>query len=89
MASGIHSKIYDDFNFINKMEFFSRNPEIDATLRKLTLTHLAPAFIFLLFGYFISFLALIGEILLHRKNLRHSKVLKTRKRNKVHDENSM
>ena len=74
MASGIHSKIINDGNFLSVLKFSLRYPETDDTLRKLSLTDVAPAFVFLLFGYFISFLVLIGEILFQRRNFRHSKV---------------
>ena len=76
MASGIHSKIMNDGKFLNNMKVSLRHPETDTSLRKLTLTDVAPAFIFLLFGYFVSFLAFIGEVFWHQKNLKHSKILK-------------
>ena len=87
MASGIYSKIINDGNFLNVMRFSLRYVEAGDTLRKLTMTDVAPAFIFLLFGYFVSLFVFISEILFHRKNLRHHNTLK--KRNKIHDENSM
>ena len=72
MASGIHSKINSDSNFIQSL-FLSQTQEKETNIRKLTLTDVAPAFIFLLCNYFISSLVFIGEILLARRNLRYSK----------------
>lgn len=68
MASGIRYELYrlSHYNFILSLQLNST--EEYTSKRQLTLTDLAPAFIFLLSGYFISILCLIGEIWSHRKN---------------------
>ena len=72
MASGIYFKIMNNFNFLMSF-YFSGIQEKETSNRKFTLIDVAPAFIFLLCGYFIFFLVFIGEILIARKNLRNSK----------------
>ena len=69
MASGIYFKYFSDFNFFHS--FNVKIEEKETTNRKLTLTDVAPAFIFLLCGYFISFLVFIVELLSKSKNARH------------------
>ena len=59
MASSIYFKIMNDGNFLDVLKCSLRYPDTDDCLRKSTLTDVAPAFIFLLFGYFVSFLALL------------------------------
>lgn len=63
------------------------DPVYEATNRKLTLIDLAPAFIFLLTGYFISFGLLIVEIVSSRKKIIFmKKYQKGRGRNNVSGE---
>ena len=93
MASGIFLKYLSDRNYLWSMKYFykfkalEQNDHSDKT--KLTLTDVAPAFIFLLFGYIMSFIALIGEILLKAKNVNDSMKRKKKKKRKVHSEISV
>ena len=64
------------------MHKFLPEQNIDTEKRILTHTDIAPAFIFLLFGYILSFIALIGEILLKRKNIKQP--IKRKTKRKVH-----
>ena len=68
MASGIYFKYLSDFMFTRSSYFGVLEDE--TTKRKLTLTDLAPAFIFLLCGHFISLLVLCCEIISNRRNRR-------------------
>ena len=77
MASGIYFKYYSDFTFLKSPLF--RITGIERTNRKLTLTDLAPAFIFLLCGYFISLSVLFWEMVSSRRNRRILKKVKTRR----------
>ena len=88
MASGIYLKFINDLNFIQSL-FFSGNQEKETSIRILTLTDVAPAIIFLLCGYIISFLVFIGEILLARKNLRYSNRNKRKRTTKLFIKNSV
>ena len=81
MASGIYFKYWSDF-------IFSRSSSVtimenETTRRKLTLTDLAPAFIFLMCGYFISLLVLFWEIISSRRNRRVIKAFKKRRIRKM------
>ena len=67
------------------MDYFSEEQNDDTDKRKLTLTDLAPAFIFRLSGYIVSFIALICEILLNANNVNQSLKLKR----KIHSELSV
>lgn len=66
MASGIYYKYFNDATFLISLPYILQYTQND-TLRKLTLTDVSPAFIFLLIGYVISTLCLIGEIWSNRK----------------------
>ena len=83
MVSGIFLKYRSDRNFYASMHFL---PELsdDIDKRILTFTDIAPAFIFLLFGYIVSFIALISEILLRKKNANQSKEFKKVEKRKSH-----
>ena len=83
MASGIYFQYLKDKNFLVSVYYFLPNQNDDTDTRKLTLTDLAPAFIFLLFGYVLSFIALIGEILLNRKNMKHAMKRKRKRKRKL------
>ena len=83
MSSGIYFKYFSDYNYV--FSSFTGIRERETQKRKLTLTDVAPAFIFLLCGYFVSFLLLIGEILSKRKKVKYLK----KKRNKVCNEDSV
>lgn len=67
MASGIYTEYVNIANFIMSLVILLEYPEDETDNRKLTLTDVAPAFIFLISGYFISCLVLFGEILFYRK----------------------
>ena len=84
MASGIFFKYYSDVDFWRSIHYFSQEPDNDTGKRKLTLTDVAPAFIFLLSGYIVSLLVLIGEILLNKKNVNQSIKRKMKRKRKVH-----
>lgn len=89
MSSGIDIKYKNDAAFwfwLNKLPEYEEND----TKRKLTLTDVAPAFIFLLCGYFISFLVLIGEICIDRKKkFKYFKNNKKRKNRNLRAEHSV
>ena len=89
MASGIFLKYDSDADFLWSMVYFSQEQDDDFEKRKLTLTDLAPAFIFLLSGYIVSLLVLIGEILLNKKNESQSIKRKMKRKRKVHSEISV
>ena len=72
-ASGILNKYESDGIFYHKVQNMNSTLKNDPSKRKLTLTDVAPAFLCLLFGYFISFLVLIAEILSSRKKATNSK----------------
>ena len=63
VASGLYFKYQNDKSFLLRLPFLLKLSEEDVSKRKLTLTDVAPAFIVLLMGYFVSFFVLIGEIL--------------------------
>ena len=67
MASGIYHKHWNDKVFLSRLSFLSTRSKNDSSQRKLTLTDVALAFLFLTMGYFISVLILIGEILANRR----------------------
>ena len=72
MASGLYSKYMNDKSFILRLRLLLKYQEKETIKRKLTLTDVAPAFIFLLSGYFISFLVFKVEIWIHpRRRMRH------------------
>ena len=80
MASGIYLKYLSDNHFWWSMRYFPQDQNDDTDKRKLTLTDLAPAFIFLLFGWIVSFIVLICEILLNRKNMKQPIRVKEKKK---------
>ena len=63
MASGLYFKNQSDKSFLLRLPFLLTFLEEDTSKRKLTLTDVAPAFIVLLTGYFVSLLVLTVEIL--------------------------
>ena len=67
LASGIYSKYLNDRAFMLRLPRLLKYKESYANKRKLTLKDLAPAFIILLTGYFISFLLLIEEKMVNRR----------------------
>ena len=89
MASGIFLKYKSDRNFWWTRYYFLPEQNDDTDKRKLTLTDLAPAFIFLLFGWIVSFIVFIGEILLNKKNINESMKRKRKRKRKVLSEISV
>ena len=79
MASGLYFKYFSDQIFSGS--FYVGITENETTNRKLTMTDLAPAFILLLCGHFISLLVFCREIVSGRKNRRILKTVKQRRRN--------
>ena len=88
MASGIFLKYFSDVDFWRPMGFLQEQDD-DFEKRKLTLTDVAPAFIFLLSGYIVSLLVLICEILLNKKDVNQSIKHKMKRKRKVHSEISV
>lgn len=87
MASGLYFKYNSDESFFLSMLVRSHDPDYEKpSNRKLTITDVAPAFIFLLSGYFISFLVLIVEIKLYRNKMKFMKINQKRHRRQVYDE---
>ena len=87
LASGLYFKYFSDNNFFFNLKYLQRLDKA-AIKRKLTLIDVAPAFIFLMLGYFISFVVLILELLFNHKKI--SKFLnkcKRRKKRLVHKKN--
>lgn len=66
MASGLYLKYQNDAAFLIRMRRQLKYKAKDTSKRKLTLTDVAPVFIFLIFGNIISFLVLIVEIMSDR-----------------------
>ena len=89
MASIIYLKYLSDGNFLNKMHYFLPEQNDNTDKRKLILTDVAPAFIFLLRKYIVYFIALIGEIFLKRKNIKRPMKRKRKRKRKVHSEISV
>lgn len=75
MSSGILEKYHSDGAYLTSLPLSLAFPEKYESKRKLTLTDVAPAFIFLLSGHFIAFLFFIGEILINRRNA-HLEILR-------------
>ena len=74
MASGLYFKYLSDKSFLLRLPLLLSFSEKDTSKRKLTLTDVAPAFIILLTGYFVSFLVFVVEILSNsRKKMNHFK----------------
>lgn len=67
LASGLYFKYVSDTKFVPITKFNSELSDYETAKRKLTLTDVAPAFIFLLTGCFVSILVLITEIWLSRQ----------------------
>ena len=89
MASGIFFKYKSEVDFWRSFYYFSQEQDDNFEKRKLTLTDLAPAFIFLLSGYTVSFIVLIGEILFNKKKVNQSIKRKMKRKRKVHFELSV
>ena len=87
MASGIYFKYFSDFFFM--CSSFGGISESETTNRKLTLTDLAPAFIFLLCGYFTSLLVLCWEMMTSRRNRRILVTVEKRRIRSVHSKSSL
>ena len=79
MASGIYFKYFSDYVFLFGSSLGIM--ENETTQRKLTLTDLAPAFIFLLCGHFISLSVFCWEMMSDRRDRRILKTVKKRKIN--------
>ena len=83
MASGLYSKYKSDKSFLNRLPLLLEHQEKENTKRKLTLTDVAPAFIFLIEGYFISIIVFMGELFIHPRSKKHqlkekeSRIIKT------------
>ena len=77
MASGIYFKYLSDYAFFHS--FFDRFVVNETTNRKLTLTDLAPAFIFLMCGHFVSLLVLCWEMMSGRGKRSIVKTVKNRR----------
>ena len=71
MASGLYFKFKNDKSFWIRLPLLLEYQEKETTKRKLTLTDVAPAFIFLLTGYFVSFITLMGEMWIHPRKKIH------------------
>lgn len=67
VQSGVYKRIYDHTSYVISLYFFKGYSEINEEI-KITLTHIAPAIIFLLSGYAVSTVVLILEILYGRRN---------------------
>lgn len=67
LASGLYFKYHKYSVFLIRRPHLLKYKKNKNNKRKLTLTDVAPAFMFLLAGYFISFLFLIGEIVSNRQ----------------------
>ena len=78
MASGIYLKYLSDFTFL--WSSIVGIMENETTNRQLTLTDLAPAFIFLLCGHFTSLLVFCWEMMSSRRNKRILKKVKKKRR---------
>ena len=86
IASGIYLKYLSDRNFVFSLDNSLPEQNDDTNKRKLTLTDVAPAFIFLLFGRIVSFFVLICELFLHKKNVNQSMKRKKKWKRKVNSE---
>lgn len=62
-ASGIFFKYFRDGAFLIHLRKFLKPQKEDNNIRSLTLTEVAPAFIFLLAGYIIAFFVFVAEVL--------------------------
>ena len=82
IASGLYSKFLKDKSFLFRLPLLLEYQETENTRRKLILTDVGPAFIFLITGYFISFMVFMGEIWVHHKRKMH-RLKKTEKRKKI------
>ena len=81
MASGLYSKYMSDKSFLLRLPLLLSYQEKENTKRKLTLTDVAPAFIFLIMGHFISFIAFVGEIWIHpTRKMHHLKKIRINKK---------
>ena len=84
MASGLYLKYKNDKTFLYQLPLLLEYQEKDTTKRKLTFMDVAPAFIFLLTGHFISFIVLMGEIWVHpKRKIHHLKKWEKRKKNHI------
>ena len=89
MSSGLYFKYKNDKTFLIRLPFLLNLSEEDTSKRKLTVTDVAPAFLVLLTGYFVSFLVLIGELLTNpSKKKNYLKKSKERKLRITHKEGS-
>lgn len=87
MASGLRSEIYKLGLFLTGLPLRLEYSEEYTSKRPLTLTDVAPAFLFLIIGHFISILCLIGEILSRRK--KNSNLFTKRRKRKIESENEI
>ena len=71
MALGLYSKYANDKSFLFRLPLLLKYQEKETIIRKLTLTDVAPAFIFLIAGYFVSFIVFMGEIWMHPRRKMH------------------
>ena len=86
-ASGLYFKYQSDKYFLLRLPFLLDLSEEDTSKRKLMLTDVAPAFIILLTGYFVSFFVLVGEMLTSpRKKMNCLKKNSKRRLRIVHNE---
>ena len=83
MASGLYFKYESDKSFLVRLPLLLKYQEKDITKRKLTLTDVAPAFIVLITGYFISFIVLMGEIWKHSRRKIHYMEKKKKRMTKI------
>ena len=67
VASGLYSKYWKDYFFTFRLPLLFKYSKEYPSKRKLTITDVAPAFIFLLTGYLVSFLIFLGEVVLHHR----------------------
>ena len=79
IASGLYSKYESDKSFMYRLPLLLKYQEKETLKRKLTLTDVAPAFMFLITGHFISFILFMGEIWIHPgRKMHHLKNIKER-----------
>lgn len=89
MASGLYFKDNSDSALLYKYQYLLKYTENDTSKRKLTLTDFAPAFIFLLIRYFMSFSVFLYEIMLNRKTGVKFSMKKNKRKQTICNEESM
>ena len=88
-ASGLYFKYQSDRSFLLRLPLLLKYSEEDTRKRKLVLTDVAPAFIVLLTGYFLSFLIFIVEMLTNPRKKVNSLKKKKEKKIEIYVEDSI